>query len=161
MSELATVPGVIPADEFANRLLGEALTWLGTPFHGQGKLKQVGVNCGNFIDVCLTAAGADTGDPAKWQTAEAANLTQGGRILLELLKTRLVYVPTESRSPADIIVFCDEVRRRPDEPVHLAFVHQVTDATTFIIEAGRRGVVRHRLNLAWMKRVHSCWRYPR
>jgi hypothetical protein len=79
-------------------------------------------------------------------------------VLLDLLETSVLeYTERELLQPGDVIAFSDEVGRHPDEPVHIAFISEITNATTFIIEASFRGVVRHRLNMVWWKRCHSLW----
>src|SRR5205823_4612950 len=132
------------------RLLTEAMTWIGTPL-GRGQcIKQVGVDCGHFVDACFRAAGVDTKDVPSSHVS--------GEVILSLLEQSiLLYTDRDKLQPADVIVFSDEVGRHPGEPVHMGFIHQITDKTTFIIEAGRLGVVRHRLNQLWWSRCHSLW----
>ena len=147
--------GPAPWDDFAQNLIREAYTWRGTPFEKNGKIKQVGVDCGHFIDEVFSAVGVDTCELP-------AHYLRGPHLLQMLLrKSVLVYVPTQWRSPGDIIAFCDEACSKRKEPAHLAFITERTPMTTFIIEAGVKGVVRHRLDGWWMRRIHSVWRYPR
>lgn len=154
--EIQIVDALQPMDEFATKLLIEARSWIGTPFGHQQRLKHVSVDCVNFIDACFESAGVDTEPiPRNYLPKE------DGSLMLRLLKTKLLYVPWEYRSPADVIAFSDEALKNKDKPVHIAFVAEVTPATTFIIEAGFRRVARHRLNMHWISRVHSAWRFPR
>lgn len=143
--------------DFENALIAEAMTWVGTPFHKQGNLKGVGVNCGNFIDGVLTTIGVNTNSaPQNWGRADQ----QDGKLMLQLLEDNdLEFVSIEDRKKGDIIAFCKESLDNPDEPVHIAFVVDITH-TTIIVEAGRKGVVRHRLNGLWNARIHSIWRIP-
>lgn len=152
--EVATA--TVERDDFADRLLKEAASWIGTPFSHQGKIKQVGVDCANFVDACFRAAGADTKPiPSDYKRQE------DGSLMLKILEEKLIYVPWEFRGPGDVVAFCDEACREKDKPTHIAFIDSVTSNTTFIYEAGRLGCVRHRLNGMWNLRVHSVWRHPR
>ncbi len=141
-------------DEFAQKLLAEALTWLGTPY-GKGQcVKQVRVDCGSFVDACFVAAGVETDGIPKKHIA--------GEVMLNLLEQSVLkFIERNELRPGDVIAFSDENHRYTDEPVHLAFVHEITKATTFIIEASFNGVVRHRLNNLWYSRIHSAWTFPR
>jgi hypothetical protein len=58
----------------------------------------------------------------------------------------------------DVLALCDEALRDPDIPRHLAFVTELKPQTTMIIHASAAGVKEHRMNAAWMRRVHSIWR---
>jgi hypothetical protein len=69
-----------------------------------------------------------------------------------------VLVPFINRRAGDIVAFCDEALREPDKPRHVAFIIEVTATTTFIVEAGKEKVVRHRLDNWWNQRIHSVWR---
>lgn len=143
-------------DEFARRLLAEAYAWIGTPFGHQGRIKQRQVDCANFIEVCFRSAGADTNPiPNNYRPEE------DGSLMMTLLSEKLVYIEKGDHQPSDVIAFCDEALVARQTPRHLAFISEVTPTTTFIIEAGREKVVRHRLNGWWWQRVHSIWRYPR
>lgn len=161
-SEQITIPPRIEPDEFSQKLVKEAMTWVGTPFHDQGRLKQVGVDCSHFIDEVFTNIGVVTGGIPNFSTEE------DGSILISLLENYrtpdskgMLFVPFENRSPGDVIAFCDENCREPDKVRHLAFISERTVTTTFIIEAGRKGTVRHRMDGHWNRRTHSVWRYPR
>ena len=55
------------------RVRSEALTWLGTPYHHQGRVKGVGVDCGQILIAIYEKAGilpigeCEPGDePAEW-----------------------------------------------------------------------------------------------
>ena len=61
----------MPQTDPRARVLAEALTWLGTPYHHRGKLKGIGVDCAQ-LPLCVYAgagvlADFDTGPyPADW-----------------------------------------------------------------------------------------------
>jgi hypothetical protein len=151
--------------ELADKLITEALSWVGTPFAHQGKLKRVGVDCVHFIDVVGETIGL-VGEriPSDYHPKEDGNL------MLALLKksqfkyqerrVTLEWVETGQRRAGDIAAFFDPASAEPGKPAlgHLAIIVKVTQATTFIVEAGLEKVCHHRLNLAWMNKLHSCWR---
>jgi hypothetical protein len=141
-------------DAYAEKLITEAATWIGTPFQHQGQLKGIGVDCAHFIDICTSRAGyPGTEMPHDY------HIIEDGSLMLQMLdQSRLELVPYSQRTRGHIIAFCDEAVRYPDKPRHLAFISEVTRATTFIMEVGRRGAVRHRLDGWWQKRIHSIWR---
>lgn len=141
-------------DPFATLLLTEALTWVGTPFKRGQRIKGIGIDCGRFIDACFEAAGVETG---------GLPLSYSGGSLLYLLENCILQEVGDRRliQPADVLAFADENCRNMEEPVHVAFVEQVTPMTTFIIEAGRKCVSRHRIHNLWWRRLHSIWHYPR
>jgi len=149
--------------ELTERLVKEALEWVGTPFAHQGKLKRVGVDCVHFID-CVGENIGLKGEriPSNYHPQE------DGKLMLCLLKNTqftyknkrvsLEFVETADRQAGNIAAFCDPLLAEPDKPGHLAIIVNVTSATTFIVEAGLEKVSHHRLNLAWLNRIHSCWR---
>lgn len=154
-SEQVIIPPRIEADEFALKLVKEAMSWVGTPFHDQGRLKQVGVDCSHFIDEVFTNIGVVTGGIPDFSSEE------DGSIPVDIFSSKMLFVPFENRSPGDVIAFYDENRREPDKVRHIAFISERSVTTTFIIEAGRRGTVRHRMDMHWNLKTHSVWRYPR
>jgi hypothetical protein len=83
---------------------------------------------------------------------------EDGTKMLELLAHYLVQVDPATRERGDVLALCDENCREPDKPKHLVIVSAVTSVTTYIIDATANGVLRHRMDGRWEKRVHSCWR---
>lgn len=137
----------------AEKIIKEAESYIGTPFLHQGRLKGRGIDCANFIgNVARDAGVGDVEIPNNYRPQE------DGTAMMALLSKHLEFVPIEDRQAGDVLALCDEALREPNIPRHLAFVKEVTPATTFIIHASERGVRAHRMNLHWLKRVHSCWR---
>jgi cell wall-associated NlpC family hydrolase len=146
------VPSLDPL--IASRILAEADSWLGTRYVHQGKLKGLGVDCAQFV-AALVRDGAGRSDI---EAPENYRRSEDGVLMLEKLGQHGDYVPTDQMQPADFIAFCDEVKREPDRPKHLALVREIVPRTVFIIHASEHGVRRHRINTWWRERIHSIWR---
>lgn len=135
----------------AERIVAEARTWKGTRFQHQGRLKGLGVDCVGFISEVAKNAGVTGVEiPANYRPHE------DGVIMLRLLRDHLELV--EEMQPGDVIALCDEAVREPTIPRHLAIVTEIKPQTTFIIHASQHGVLEHRLNSLWLRRIHSIWR---
>ena len=143
--------------ELQDKIVAEAMTWLNTPFLHQGAIKGRGVDCANFVarTICAVAPrylGREDMIPTDYKPQE------DGVALKRILVEEADFVDTADRQKADIIAFCDEACREPDVPRHLVIIQAVVPATTFVIDPTPEGVVRHRLNGWWLKRIHSVWR---
>jgi len=69
--------------EFRGAIATEAKTWTGTPYHPNGNLKGVGVNCAQFLYCVAKNAGvipADAPDPRRF-TAQLAAKTKEERLV--------------------------------------------------------------------------------
>lgn len=73
-----------------DRVLTEALSWQGTPWHHQGRVKGVGVDCLMFLAEVYERAGviphADPGNYARdWHMHRSDELFMGGVLALSLI----------------------------------------------------------------------------
>lgn len=139
----------------AQRIVAEAESYVGTPFLHQGRLKGLGIDCAHFVANVINVAreGADPIEiPHNYKPRE------DGTIMMALLGENAEFVLTEDRQSGDVLALCDPALRFPDVPRHLAFIREVTPKTTFIIHASEHGVRAHRMDSAWMRRIHSVWR---
>jgi hypothetical protein len=135
----------------AQRLVDAARSWRNTKFQHQGNIKGLGVDCCNFISEVAREAGvSDLEIPKNYRPQE------DGTIMLRLLNEHMEMV--EEMRPGDVLALCDEALREPDVPRHLVFVTEIRPQTTMIIHASASGVVEHRTNSQWLRRVHSIWR---
>lgn len=145
-----------------NELLTEAMSWVTTPFEHQGKIKGKGVDCVHFVEACLITKIVPMLGLTDIKIPDNYNPKEDGKVILQILgdvrdRGCLDYVLTGDRRRGDLVAFIDSDLRDKDRPSHMAFISDV-NRTTYIIEAGRRGVVRHRLDGLWIRRIHSCWR---
>lgn len=144
-------------DILINEMMAEAKSWIGTPYEHQGQIKGKAIDCVHYVDIVLVkSVGSKLG--LNLVIPHNYNPKEDGSVMLTLLKSVLEFVPIPERKFGDIVAFIDPDLRDPDHPSHLAFIDKVTDVTTYIVEAGRQGVVRHRLDGYWVKRIHSVWR---
>ena len=135
----------------AQRLVDAARTWKGTRFQHQGRLKGVGVDCVNFVSEVAREAGV-----VGLEIPQNYRPHEDGTIMLRLLREHMEMV--EEMQPGDVLALCDEAVREPNIPRHLVFVTELLPHTTKIIHASSAGVREHRMDAAWLRRVHSIWR---
>lgn len=86
-----------------NRVVSEALTWIGTPYHSGARLKGVGVDCGQLLLGAFSGAGVipeiDTGYyPHDW------HLHRSEELYLEWVKKYCNIIDGDPQ-PGDIAVF--------------------------------------------------------
>lgn len=127
------------------QIAGQALTWLGTPFQHQGRLKGVGVDC---IGLVFGVARELAIWPAEF------NFTAYGRS------------PVDGVLEREIAKRCDPVSepevgglglfRWFGEPQHIAIF--LPDTRIVHSYHGARMVVSHGIDAKWRKRLVSCWR---
>lgn len=147
-------------------LIAEARTFIGTPWQHQGVLKGLGCDCEGFLE----GVARNTALPVLVEVIRNYRRHEDGSMMLRLLNEGLEFVAAgEGREPpdmslalpADVLAFCDEQLREPDKPRHLGLLTQVRhDGVCYVIHASERGVIEHRLDLKFLRRIHSIWRIP-
>lgn len=145
----------------AKIIVTEAETWLNTPWQHQGNIKGRAVDCANFIAACVVVAvrsGAALQEVQEFDIPNNYRRQENGELLLYLLDRHLDYIEKQDRQAGDILALCDANLRNQNIPRHLVIVQSVNRVTTFVIDPTEEGVRRHRLNGAWIRRIHSCWR---
>jgi cell wall-associated NlpC family hydrolase len=128
----------------------EVLTWLGTRFVHQGRLKGVGVDCAGLPIKAAQAVGLPVEDKTDYKRTPdpLAMRTHMQRFMSQIGFGEL--------QPADIVWF-----RLPNDPQHLGVVIELADPIKFVHAWGYPGimkVVRQDLDRFWFSRIHSCWR---
>ena len=108
------------------------------------------MDCANFISEVAREAGIGVDIPLNYRPHE------DGSLMLRLLSEHMELV--DEMQPGDVLALCDEAIREPSIPRHLAFVTEIRPQTTFIIHASQYGVREHRIDAAWLRRIHSIWR---
>jgi cell wall-associated NlpC family hydrolase len=84
-------------------VIAEALTWLGTPYHHHGRLKGVGVDCGQSLCAIYEAAGVTAPiDPGTYSTAW--HLHRSEELYVQWLE-RVGAVRTEQPHAGDVALF--------------------------------------------------------
>lgn len=91
-------------DELRAAVVAEAMTWLGTPFHHNARLKGVGVDCAMFVIAVYSAAGLiaayePAAYPHDWHIHRDVE-----RYLAEVLKVGRE-ITREQAKPGDIVLY--------------------------------------------------------
>jgi NlpC/P60 family putative phage cell wall peptidase len=121
-------------------------TWLGTPFHHQGRMKGVGVDCvGLVIGVAQALELSDfdlTGYGHRPDSREMERLCRAMMRRVAFARAR----------PGDVLLFNVD-----GQPQHLAFK---TDAGMLHAYAPQRRVVEHRIDDSWAARAVAAFVLP-
>ena len=123
----------------------EARTWLGTPFHHQGRLKNVGVDCIGII-ICVA-------NDLKLSDFKTTSYTRqpNGDMLRALLAQELIEIPIEEIQPADIALF-----RFENEPQHVGFI---TDIGLLHSYMQVKKCIETSLDEIWKSRMVSAFKF--
>lgn len=128
-------------------VIAVARTYLGTPWHHQGRVKGVGIDCLGELVCTAHELGLPVEDRTDYPMEPVpAELIAG-------LEKNLDQIEIADARIADVLCFWvgDETR-----PQHLAFV---TDrGMLHAWREGSRTVFEHGLTQGWRARIHSAWR---
>lgn len=80
-------------------IVAEARSWLGTPFHHQGRVKGVGVDCAGLVVGVAKAFGILLADQ------QGYSRLPDGKTLQAACEIELVRIPTEAMQPGDVLLF--------------------------------------------------------
>jgi len=130
------------------QIVAEARTYIGTPFHHQGRLKGVGIDCvGLIVNVgkSFDLVGHDNTEYSKYPD---------GKTLMEQINSYGVPIDTDKMQPGDVVVFWIV---NPRTPTHIGIV---TDYGFIHTYADIGKVVEHRFTAAWKKRIVGVYKYP-
>lgn len=128
-------------------ILAEARTWLGTPFHHQGRVKGVGVDCVGLIVGVLRTLGHAPLDQTGYGREPHAGLLEAA------LEAQLMRVALDAAQPADVLLL-----RFVREPQHVGLLTEAGGIIHTYERVGR--VVEHRLDEAWRRRLVRAYRLP-
>lgn len=124
-----------------------ARSWLGTPYHHQGRVKGVGVDCaGLIIGIAHELA------LSEFDLTGYAPRPEGDQ-LRRLCATHMIEVRSDERAPGDVLLFKFDA-----SPCHLG----VLSTSDQLIHAylPRRKVVEHRLDERWWRQLAAQFRLP-
>ncbi len=124
-----------------------ARTWLGTPYHHQGRLKGVGVDCAGLLIGVAHELGLSDFDVAGYAPRP------DGDSLRRLCDEHMQPIALDTARPGDVLLF-----RFDAHPGHLG----ILTAANQLIHAylPRRQVVEHGLDAAWWRQVAAQYRFP-
>ncbi len=133
------------------QVVAEARGWLGTPFEHQGRVQGAGVDCIGLLIGVAQSLGLTQFDVTGYARAPSDGLLQGG------CREHLQPVQLASAQPGDVLLM-----RFKREPQHVGLVADYVHGGLSVIHSyqGAGGVVEHRLDALWLRRVVSVWRIP-
>lgn len=124
-----------------------ARSFIGTPFHHQGRLPQVGLDCAGVVVCALRKIGAPVSDVAGYGRVPSQGIFE------DAVMAQCEPVPLAELRIGDLMMFAFRT-----EPQHIAIVSSVDP--TLIIHAyesvGR--VVENSFDTTWQKRLRGCYR---
>lgn len=127
-------------------IVAEARTWLNTPFHHQGRVKSVGVDCAGVIigtaDTLRLLSDFEDKPYAKSPSADQLRTT---------LKNYMIEIAVNEAKSGDVLLFAFD-----REPQHVAFL---TDIGILHAYAQVRKCVEHSFDAVWKSRVRGAYRF--
>lgn len=126
------------------QVLAEARSWLGTPFHHQGRLKGVGVDCiGLVVGVARALGMAATDRPGYARTPDGETLTAALDAQMRRIK---------AADAGDVLLL--RIRRLPQ---HVGFLGE--GGTLIHAHSGADKVVETPMTDRWWERVVAAYRF--
>jgi cell wall-associated NlpC family hydrolase len=135
-----------------SELIAAARRYLGVPWQHQGRDDQ-GIDCCGFIAESVIDAGAVRDVQFIRDYARQEN----GERMLYLLQQHCDPVERGDEQIGNVLALCDEQVKYPDRPTHLAFLSQM-EPYWQMIHASEHGVVEHRMDIRFKRRIVSVWR---
>lgn len=139
------------------QVIDEARKWLGTPFHHQGRLLGVGVDCVGIVSETGRALGLTTHDNTTY-----SQQPDGSSLVAHLREAGLIETSVEEMQVGDILVF--RIKR---DPQHLAILSREAgvdgpEDIGMIIHAhmGIENVIETHLAQKWFDHIVHVFRIP-
>jgi cell wall-associated NlpC family hydrolase len=133
-------------------IVREARSWIGTPFHHQGRVKDVGVDCAGLIIGVAHALGLSDFDYTTYGRAPT-----GDDLMGSLLRAHCE--PTADAKPGDVLLMRFDL-----EPQHVGFLSEgdlgAGEARIVHTYMQARKVVEHYIDEVWFARVLGAYRLP-
>ncbi len=123
-----------------------ARTALGTRFQHQGRSLTRGVDCIGLVICVMHKLGLSDFDYTNYAKMPPADL------MTKTMREILQVIPNDQMQPGDLLRF-----RVAGEPIHVGIA---TDVGVIHAVQSASGVVEHRLDHAWQKRIVETYRIP-
>jgi NlpC/P60 family putative phage cell wall peptidase len=133
-----------------DQIITAARDYLGTPFHHQGRLKGVGIDCIGLLTGVAQELGITHHDFQGY-----SRHPDGVTLTRELTKAGLIPITVDEARPGDVIVFWIT---RPTLPCHAGILTYADHVIHTWSTIGQ--VVEHPYDDAWRKRVACAFRFP-
>lgn len=144
-------------ENISNRIVNQARTWLGTPFHHQARLKGKGCDCLGLVVGVVDELGLKDANGVKLAAYDEVTYSRqpDGAYLTEKLTELLAEIPIAEARAGDLALF-----RVRENPQHLAILSDYEGALGMIhCFAPARKVVEHRLDDDWKLRLLKAFRW--
>jgi NlpC/P60 family putative phage cell wall peptidase len=139
------------------RIVTQARSWLGTPYHHQARLKGVGCDCLGLVVGVADELGLTHRDGRLLSSFDQTNYSHqpDGEYLLQMLASVLEEVPKDSAQSGDVAVFAID-----GNPQHVAILTVGDDGLSMIhCYAPSRKVVEHRFDQKWHNKLVKVFRW--
>lgn len=138
------------------RALGEAMSWIGTPYQHQASVKGVGCDCLGLVRGVWRALYGPEPEPPVPYRADWAEVT-GEERLLEAARRWLVEIPVEAARPGDVVLF----RMSPEAAVkHAAMISDAGPPGRIVHAYWGRAVTESWLGEWWQSRLVAAFAFP-
>ncbi|MBB4212677.1 NlpC/P60 family putative phage cell wall peptidase [Rhodothalassium salexigens DSM 2132] len=123
-----------------------ARRWLGTPWHHQGRVRGVGVDCAGLVIGVARDLGLDPVDVTGYGRRPDSD------DLVRLIRAHLIEIPLAEAQPAAVLLMRIDGRAQ-----HLGIL---TDVGLLHAYALARRVVEHRIDPVWAERIVGAFVFP-
>lgn len=138
----------MPTTDLAERIATEARTWLGTPWHHEGRVRGAGVDCGMLVLEVFKAVGVL---PAAFSVGHYGRNPNLPRLIATL--SAWAREAQEIR-PGDVLLFTIV-----DAPRHLAIATSLDGSLGMVHSYQTLGrVVEHAIDARWRRRLFKIYR---
>lgn len=129
------------------KIVAEARSYLGTPFHHQGRVKGVGVDCAGLVGMVAVALGLLGVDDIPKDYAKQPN----AHAMTKVLDEKMIRIPIFEATIGDVYHFAFD-----REPQHVGII---TDIGIIHAYAQARKCVEHSLDFTWQSRIRGAYRF--
>ncbi|MBK5911472.1 hypothetical protein CCR85_08205 [Rhodothalassium salexigens] len=130
----------------AETIVALARRWLGTPWHHQGRVRGVGVDCAGLVIGVARDLGLDPVDVTGYARRPDSDE------LARLVRAHLAEIPLARAGPGAVLLL-----RIDDRAQHLGIL---TDVGLLHAYAPARRVVEHRIDALWAERIVGAFVFP-
>ncbi|MDE3017062.1 MAG: C40 family peptidase [Pseudomonadota bacterium] len=142
--------------ESSRKIIEQARTWLGTPYHHQARLKGVGCDCLGLVVGVADELGLTHRDGRLLRSFDETDYSHqpDGARLTAMLQSVLDEIPKEEAEPGDLVLFSIE-----GNPQHVGLLTDYEGLGVIHCYAPSRKVVEHRLDKKWQSRIVKVFRW--
>lgn len=130
--------------------IATARSYIGTPFHHQGRVPGTGLDCVGLVVCAARAQGLVISDVAGYAH------TPSGAMLVGAISEHCDFIQQAVVLPGDLMLFAFD-----SDPQHIAVISQISpDGTITLLHsyAQVRRVVENHFDLMWKIRLRGCYR---